>query len=1281
MIMMKKRMFLKLMAVAMLLSTTVQAMAEKEFYGVSSYNDGNETWTYYYDTQKASRGGVSSPGDGLLNTSNTVTVVFDASVADYKPTSMTGWFSNCSELTTITGLQYLNTSNVWLMNTMFMGCSSLKSIDLSHFDTSNVTTMEAMFTGCSSLTKLDLTSFDTSNVTNMEGMFAYCSSLTIVDLSSFNTAKVTNMSGMFAECTSLRTIYADDARWTTAAVTNGSDVFYNCDPLVGGNGTAYYDSFIEDVSYACVDKTGQSGYFTQKDGPALPTPEPYAALSDDNTVLTFYYDGKKSSRGGMSVGPFTLVYHEGEGYDPNTSWYAYRESITTVKFDESFANCTSITSTSYWFHNLKNLSSIVGLGNLKTDNVTDMSYMFSSISSSYISGLDMSGFNTSKVTNMHGMFAHLLYIQNLDVSSFDTSNVTDMGSMFLQCGGLRAVDVSGFNTSKVKDMSSMFEFCPALQSIYLNGFNTENVTTMTRMFQGCESFKILDLSSFSTKSLKYISYMFMNCSNLTTIYVGKGWDNSAITLGSDVFKNCNKLVGGAGTTYSSSHVDYTYARIDYGGLYPAYFTEKKAIEPGADTDPEPYAALSNGNTVLTFYYDGKKASREGLGVTEMVSNSEYKWSMYSAGIKKVVFDKSMEECTTLTSTSCFFVNFINLTTIEGIENLKNCPLTDMTSMFYGCNKLTTLDLSPLNTSNVTSMYLLFYSCSSLQSVNLSNFDTSNVTTMYGMFDGCSSLKSIDLSSFNTSKVEDMANMFCYCSSLNELDVTGFNVESVKWMQYFFNACSLLKTLDLTKFKPTSAQNMSGMFWGCKSLTTIYCNDTWNCKTSTSMFYECPNVKGAIAFDEGKITVAYANPTTGYFTPSSALGNFKPYAVFDNGTLTFYYDAKKEERGGYEVGPFTSTEIRWGGNEKKITSVVFDESFANCTSITSTAYWFNGCDALTTITGLGNLSTEHVVDMHNMFTGCQLLLGLDLSLLNTSMVSDMRNMFTDCRSLKSLDVSGFNMENVTLINQMFQDCSSLKSINLSGFNTSNVSNLSYLFAGCSSLESLDVTSFNTSKVTNMKCMFSGCSSLTSIFCNDTWVCSESTDMFAGCTSLEGAMTYDASMTDATYANPKNGYFTPVSSNTPEPYAVYDNGTLTFYYDCEKGIRGGYDVGPFTRTVVSSQPMINSGWFEQRNQITSVVFDSSFKDCKTLTSTAYWFDDCSNLTTITGLENLYTGNVTDMRMMFYYCKKLESLDLRAFNTSNVTSMDMMFYYCQKLKTLDLCAFNTFSFAVGN
>ena len=708
----------------------------------------------------------------------------------------------------------------------------------------------------------------------------------------------------------------------------------------------------------------------------------------------------------------------------------------------------------------------------------------------------------------------------------------------------------------------------------------------------------------------------------------------------------------------------------------------------AEAKNEPYAALSNNNKTLTFYYDEYKTSRGGMDLGPFNKGTDRGWNDQSLTITTVVFDESFSDYTELTSTAFWFCECSVLTAITGIEHLNTANVTNMDHMFSGCEALTSLDVTHFNTAKVTNMRLMFYGCSGLTSLDVSNFNSSNVTTMFGMFSGCSGLTSLDVSNFNTSNVEWMTAMFSSCSSLTSLDVTNFNTDEVGEMSGMFSGCSGLKSLDVSNFNTANVQHMESMFRECLSLTTIYCNDAWNCKASESMFSKCTSLVGAIAYDESKTDVTCANPETGYFTKLVVL----PYAALseDNTTLTFYYDGYKKSRGGMSVGPFSNyAEPGWSGKRDVITKVVFDESFANCKTLTSTARWFYSCSVLKTITGMEYLNTDNVTSMYEMFYGCKTLTSLDVTHFNTDKVTNMGFMFYGCSGLTSLDVSNFNTSNVMAFTAMFAYCNALTSLDVSNFNTSNVVSMFSMFAYCNSLTSLDVSNFNTDKVTDMSYMFvvcpgltvldvsnfntdnvtdmsymfGGCSGLTTIYCNDTWNCESSKSMFYGCTSLVGAIAYDESKNDVAYANTKTGYFSFI------PYAVLsnDNKTLTFYCDEYKKSRGGMGVGPFS-------DYNEAGWDAQRANITKVVFDESFANCKTLTSTAYWFYFCSALKTITGIEHLNTDNVTKMNNMFRGCSNLTNLDVTHFNTANVENMASMFQKCSSLTSLDLLDFNT-------
>ncbi|MBR6494818.1 MAG: BspA family leucine-rich repeat surface protein, partial [Prevotella sp.] len=157
----------------------------------------------------------------------------------------------------------------------------------------------------------------------------------------------------------------------------------------------------------------------------------------------------------------------------------------------------------------------------------------------------------------------------------NTERVTTMNQMFYGCSNLTSLDVSGFKTDRVKDMWRMFGGCSNLTSLDVSGFNTEHVLYLSDMFNGCCNLTSLDVSSFNTKKVTDMNTMFCGCSNLTTIYASELWDMSNVTTSNDMFYDCPKLVGGAGTTFDWNNMGGEFARIDGGESNPGYFTYKE----------------------------------------------------------------------------------------------------------------------------------------------------------------------------------------------------------------------------------------------------------------------------------------------------------------------------------------------------------------------------------------------------------------------------------------------------------------------------------------------------------------------------------------------------------------------------------------------------------------------------------------------------------------------------------------------------------------------------------
>ena len=146
-------------------------------------------------------------------------------------------------------------------------------------------------------------------------------------------------------------------------------------------------------------------------------------------------------------------------------WFKIQDEVKKVVIAASFKQVTQITSTAYWFFHMEKLTTIVGLENLRTSNVTKMQSMFYKCES--LTSLNLSSFNTSKVTNMHTMFCFCKSLTSLNLSTFDTRNVTDMSCTFDGCKSLTSLDISHFDMGKVERVTEMFADCTSLKKLYL----------------------------------------------------------------------------------------------------------------------------------------------------------------------------------------------------------------------------------------------------------------------------------------------------------------------------------------------------------------------------------------------------------------------------------------------------------------------------------------------------------------------------------------------------------------------------------------------------------------------------------------------------------------------------------------------------------------------------------------------------------------------------------------------------------------------------------------------
>ena len=520
-------------------------------------------------------------------------------------------------------------------------------------------------------------------------------------------------------------------------------------------------------------------------------------------------------------------------------------SLRTIKLPKGFigSNVTDLNAT---FRGCASLTEL-DLSGSNAEKVKDMGGMFYGCVA--LSNLNLSGFKTGSVTDMPYLFSSCQSLESLDLSGFNTENVTSMESMFSQCSSLRSLDLSSFNTSKVIDMHLMFFKCTNLESIDLSSFDTENLQRMAHMFSSCTKLAMLDLSSFATPNMTSMYCAFQNCKNLKTIYVTSAFTTDKVTEGRTAFAGCVNL--------------------------PNYTTDKTGVEM-AHTGAGGYLTAATDSWVRWDAPTGTLSFHR--GVTKPVGKNIYglqygnrqDWNDHAAEIKKVVFKAGFRD-ETHTTCSSWFCGCTNLTSIEGIENLNTSYVNYMSEMFAQCSNLETLDLSHFNTENVVNMSKMFYGCTKLHDLNISSFNTENVKYMNEMFDGCSSLETLDLSHFNTRNVlySGLNYMFNGCSSLSSLDVSNFTTDKPRMqLDGLFKGCSSLQTLDLSSFSTGGASSVTDMFDGCSALRTIYVSNLFTFKygvSSSNMFRNCENLKGAIGFIPQNKDSKYANYVSGYLT--------------------------------------------------------------------------------------------------------------------------------------------------------------------------------------------------------------------------------------------------------------------------------------------------------------------------------------------------------------------------------------------------------------------------------
>lgn len=683
---------------------------------VNGYNYG--VLTFYRDGNKDTRAGTKytlntgdeAPGWFTDHRTDIIRVVFDRSFLSARPKSTCKWFSSglgdTSYLSTIVGIEYLNTSEVTNMNSMFYGCGMLSELDVSGFDTGNVTDMNSMFTDCRLLTELDVSGFNTYKVTDMGSMFHGCSGLTALDVSSFNTFHTTKMAWMFYNCSGLGSLVL--GLFDTHRVQSMQNMFYGC------------------------------GGLSSLDVSALET--------DEVTDMSGMFYGC-SGLSSLDLSDFTTRNVQ----DMNNMFYGC-SGLVSITIDSSW-NTINVTNMTAMFSGCCNLRSLDAT-RFNTRNVTSMANMF--YGCGRLGSLDVSSWDTGKVTNVYNMFQGCSGLNSLDLSSWDTGVMTNTGNMFRGCSNLVTIWCGeNWNLSNVTSAKSA--------NMFLNCVNLKGGRGTT--YNSSYTDKTYARADEGTSKPGYLTnkgrepYVVM-ADNVLTFWFD---DKRAVWEGTE-----NVLVFGLSDQWNNSCANVTKVVFDssFATVRPvttySWFSGMRLLESIEGLSFLNTSEVTNMNNM--FEYCEKLVS---LDVSNFDTGKvTIMMNMFSGCKMLESLDVSGFNTSLVTGMDNMFYNCHSLKSLD-VSNFDTGNVTNMKWMFDGLS-VESLDVSHFNTSKVTDMERMFSGCVNLKKLDLTNFNTSKVTRFAYMFSDCKNLRTIYAGEgWSTKSVGTggSTGVFSYCSKL------------------------------------------------------------------------------------------------------------------------------------------------------------------------------------------------------------------------------------------------------------------------------------------------------------------------------------------------------------------------------------------------------------------------------------------------------------------------------------------------------------------------------------
>lgn len=653
-------------------------------------------------------------------------------------------FGECKSLTEIVGAEtWTNTGKIVELNSTFIDCEKLVTLNVSKWDTSGVTAMSNAFNGCKSLAELDVSKWDVSSCEGYINTFKDCESVKVLDISKWDMTKATPSASqnMFNGCKSLESLtFPTSVNWlATRMAANcpklttieflSTDASISQRPTAGASLGAFYvapDAGVT-VPVTTFIITHGSGMAQLKDASIY-------NLADDNRCLPL----------DLPVQSETLTY---TGSEQSPSWNNFDATKMTVSGTTTAVNADTYTAkftpkAGYaWEDGTTGAKSVTWKIGKAAGSVSFSKDSLSIDKNSTTDSLDVTRTGTGAIT----------------ATSSDTSVAT--------------VTVNGtkVTVTKVGDGTATITIKVAADTNYKEASKTCSVTCVgiPTLAYGSTWYKgSTDKASISKIQIKD--------SYTPSGTAAESWNADARNSGSikAYVKGKTLTIAGNGT-----------GKIKANALSWSVFNGFSSATAITGLD---LMDTSNALTMEAMFYGCKALTALDVSGFDTAKTTNLV-AMFSGCVRLTSLDVSNWNTSNVTTMEATFQNCKKLTTMGDVSGWDTSKVTNMREMFCQCKLITSVDVTNWKTGNVTNMNGIFSNCEKLTSVgDLSGWDTSSATDMGWIFNSCFKLTGMgDISQWDTSNATKMNCLFASCKSLTELDLSGWDTSKVTDMNNIF----------------------------------------------------------------------------------------------------------------------------------------------------------------------------------------------------------------------------------------------------------------------------------------------------------------------------------------------------------------------------------------------------------------------------------------------------------------------------------------------------------------